>query len=141
MRCVCMLLFGAALPGLPAVQTRLKKNPEVLQVITDPWLRNFIDLECFVLSGMLAKDTITAEMAFMFEERNKPDSTIDYPMGGSAALVDALVRGIIKNGGKVMLKTPVEQIVMEQGRAVGVRLKSNNGTAEVCTEILIVMHN
>jgi hypothetical protein len=31
-------------------------------VVTDPWLRAMMDLECFVLSGMLAKDTITAEM-------------------------------------------------------------------------------
>lgn len=104
-----------------------------MQVVTDPWLRRFIDLECFVLSGMLAKDTITAEMAFMFQERNKPGSTIDYPMGGSAALVDALVRGITKQGGRVMLRSPVEEVVMEQGRAVGVRLQAadGNSTGEV----------
>jgi hypothetical protein len=30
------------------------------RVVTDPWLRKFLDLECFVLSGMLAKDTICA---------------------------------------------------------------------------------
>jgi hypothetical protein len=28
--------------------------------VTDPWLRAFLDLECFVLSGMTAKDTICA---------------------------------------------------------------------------------
>jgi phytoene dehydrogenase-like protein len=101
-----------------------------VQVVTDPWLRKFIDLECYALSGMLAKDTICAEMAFMFQERNKPGSTIDYPMGGSAALIDGLVRGITKNGGKVLLRTPVEEVVMENGRAVGVRLsgKGSNGS-------------
>lgn len=105
-----------------------------MQVVTDPWLRNFIDLECFVLSGMPAKDTICAEMAFMFMERNKPASTIDYPLGGSAALVDALVRGVEKNGGRVMLRSPVESVVMEGGRAAGVRLKSLPGkTGEVRT--------
>lgn len=97
----------------------------VVQVVTNEWLRRFIDLECFVLSGMLAKDTIAAEMAFMFQERNKPGSTIDYPMGGSAALVDALVRGITKQGGSVLLQAAVDEVVMEQGRAVGVRLKSS----------------
>jgi hypothetical protein len=30
------------------------------QVVTDPWLRGFLDLECFILSGMTAKDTICA---------------------------------------------------------------------------------
>jgi len=28
--------------------------------VTDPWLRSLMDLECFVLSGMLAQDTLTA---------------------------------------------------------------------------------
>lgn len=98
-------------------------------MVTNQWLRQFIDLECFVLSGMLAKDTITAEMAFMFQERNKPGSTIDYPMGGSAALIDALVRGITKRGGKVLLRSAVEEVVMESGRAVGVRLKSSGGNS------------
>lgn len=28
--------------------------------MTDPWLRSLMDLECFVLSGMLAQDTLTA---------------------------------------------------------------------------------
>lgn len=95
--------------------------------MTDPWLRNFIDLECYVLSGMPAADTICAEMAFMFMERNKAASTIDYPLGGSAALVDALVRGVNKNGGRVMLRAPVESVVMEGGRAAGVRLQGKRG--------------
>lgn len=33
------------------------------------------------------------EMAFMFHERHGGRSTIDYPLGGSRAIVDALVRG------------------------------------------------
>lgn len=107
-----------------------------MQVVTDPWLRNFIDLECFVLSGMPAKDTICAEMAFMFMERNKPDSTIDYPLGGSAALVDALVRGVEKNSGRVMLRAPVESVVMEGGRAAGVRLKAKPGQSGAVRALL-----
>lgn len=30
--------------------------------VTDPWLKSLLDLECFVLSGMVAKDTSCAEM-------------------------------------------------------------------------------
>ena len=93
------------------------------------WLRKFIDLECFVLSGMLAKDTIAAEMVYMYVERNGGRSTIDYPMGGSSAIVDALVRGICKyNGGSgsgsggrgaVVLNCPVQQILVEAGEGGG----------------------
>ena len=32
-------------------------------------------------------------MAYMFLERNSGTSTIDYPMSGSGAIVDALIRG------------------------------------------------
>lgn len=63
------------------------------KVVTNKWLRSFLDLECFVLSGMTARDTLTAEMAFMFLERNSGRSAIDYPMGGSASLVSGRVMG------------------------------------------------
>ena len=39
-------------------------------------------------------------------------------------MMDALVRGTRKYGGKMALSTPVEQVVMEDGRAVGMRLKN-----------------
>jgi hypothetical protein len=106
-----------------------------VQVVTDPWLRNFIDLECFVLSGMRARDTICAEMAFMFMERNKPGSTIDFPIGGTAAAVGALVAAIEGRGGEVRLRAAVEEIVVEGGRAVGVRLKGGvrgGGNGSTC---------
>lgn len=34
----------------------------------------------------------------------------DYPIGGSGAIVDALVRGLEKNGGTLRLGTHVEQV-------------------------------
>ena len=52
----------------------------------------------------------TAEMAFMFLERNSGRSKIEYPIGGSAAIVGALVRGIEKYGGKVTLRSHVEEV-------------------------------
>ena len=57
-----------------------------------------------------------AEMAFMFMERNAGKSTIDYPVGGSRAIVDALVRGIRKHGGRVLLRAPVQEILLEGAR-------------------------
>lgn len=67
---------------------------------------------------MLAKDTICAEMAFMLMERNRPGSTIDYPLGGTSSIVDALKRGIEKNGGKIMLRSHVEEILVEGDAAL-----------------------
>lgn len=39
-------------------------------------------------------------------------------------MVDALVRGVEKKGGKVMLGAHVEKVVVEDGKACGVRLRS-----------------
>ena len=101
---------------------------------------------------MPAKDTICAEMAFMFSERNPPArppsssppssssssssssspyvrSPFDYPVGGSRAIVDALVRGIEKFGGRVALNSRVEEIVVEGGRASGVRVVASSSSS------------
>jgi phytoene dehydrogenase-like protein len=48
---------------------------------------------------------------------------LDYPVGGAGALVDALVRGLSKHGGKLLLKSHVEEIIVENNTAVGVRLR------------------
>jgi all-trans-retinol 13,14-reductase len=47
-----------------------------------------------------------------------------YPVGGSQALPNALVEVIEKHGSKVNLRAPVQRILVENGRAVGVELKN-----------------
>lgn len=91
--------------------------------ITDSFLRRWLDLLCFLLSGLPASGTITAEMAFMFAEWFRPGVVLDYPRGGSGALVGALVRGLEKYGGKLLLGSHVAEIVVAGGRAVGLRLR------------------
>lgn len=107
------------LPQLGAVQSSVA---DLMRDLHDPWLRRLIDLECFLLSGLKAEGTIAPEVAFMFGERTR--SVIDYPIGGSGAIVQALVRGLQKWGGTLRLGTHVEQILVESGKAVGVRLRS-----------------
>ncbi len=91
--------------------------------VTDPFIRNWLDLLCFLLSGLPANATIAAEVAFMFADWYRPGVKLDYPVGGSGALVDALVRGLANNGGKLLLSAHVSEIVVEQNRAVGVKLR------------------
>lgn len=91
------------------------------QTVQDPWVRRLIDLECFLLSGLTAHETIAPEVAFMFGERTR--SVIDYPIGGSGAIVQTLVRGLEKWGGNLRLGAHVEQILTESGSVRGVRLR------------------
>jgi len=132
------LLFGPSLlkTGLLASTLTGPFSKLVDQHVSDPWLRKWLDLECYVLSGMLAEDTICAEMAFMFQERHSSTTSIDYPLGGGGAIVDALIRGIEKNGGNIMLSTHVDRIVGDgvgggsSGRATGVVATERRGTSK-----------
>ncbi len=90
--------------------------------IKDPFIRNWLNLLCFLLSGLPAEGTSAAEMAFMFADWYKPGVVLDYPVGGSGALVDALVRGLQKYGGQLRLNAHVKQIIVKNNRASGVIL-------------------
>lgn len=60
----------------------------------------------------------------MFAEWYKPGCCLEYPLHGSGAIVDGLVRGLKKFGGRISLGSHVEKIVVENGRATGVKLRS-----------------
>ena len=92
--------------------------------VREPFIRNWLDMLCFLLSGLPADGTITAEVAFMFAEWYRPGMQLDYPKGGSEGIIDALVRGIEKHGGEVRLGQHVEQITVQDGAATGVKLRS-----------------
>ncbi len=90
------------------------------QTVRDPWVRRLIDLECFLLSGLKADGTVTPEVAFMLGERSR--AGVEYPIGGSGAIVEALIRGLKRWGGELRLGTHVEQILVEYGKVTGVLL-------------------
>lgn len=100
--------------------------------IKDPFVRRSIDLECFLLSGLKAHETIAPEVAFMFGERDR--TSIDYPIGGSGAIVDALVRGLQRWGGELQLGCHIDRIVVESGAVKGVLLR----TGKVITAPVVI---
>ncbi|MDB9524545.1 NAD(P)/FAD-dependent oxidoreductase [Oscillatoria sp. CS-180] len=118
-----LLRYPAALlrllPQLGAVQQSVGTILD--RTVQDPWVRQLVDLECFLLSGLKAHGTIAPEVAFVFGERET--ASVDYPQGGSEALINALVRGLKKWSGELRLGTHVEQIQVQGGRATGVTLR------------------
>ena len=108
------------LPHVGAIQGSFGDLVE--RTVRDPWVQRLLDVECFLLSGLKAKDTVAPEMAFMFGERSQ--SVVDYPKGGSGAIIYALVRGLERYGGKLRLGTHVERILVENNQAVGVELRN-----------------
>lgn len=76
-------------------------------------------------------------MAYMFLERNSGHSTIDFPIGGSSAIVDALVRGEPRPA-LPCSAPPVLQALMQsprpalQARASAAALHPSSTPAPVC---------
>ena len=91
--------------------------------VADKFSRNWLDLLCFCLSGLPADGTVTAEMAMMMGEFYSPAAVMDCPKGGAKAISDALVRGIEKYDNHVFVNQHVDEILIENGSAVGVRLR------------------
>lgn len=95
--------------------------------VTDEFIRRWFDYLSFALSGLDASATLGAAVSYTFADLYEPGCLLDYPKGGSGAVVDALIRGIRKHGGVVQCSAHVDQILLdEEGSAVGVQLR--NGT-------------
>ena len=57
----------------------------------EPFLRRWLDALSF-FSGFPAKGTMSAAMIYCLTIFHKPDATLSAPTGGTAAVVNALVR-------------------------------------------------
>jgi phytoene dehydrogenase-like protein len=98
-------------------------GPMARRHLRDPFLLHWVDLLCFLISGLPIERTSAAAMATLFGEWFEPEACLDYPIGGSPAVVQALVRGVERHGGSVRTRAPVAQILVEGQQAVGVRLR------------------
>lgn len=119
------------LPGLAkaAPQAKFLNGPfSVLMSkaeLTDPFLKGWLDYLSFALSGLEADGTLGAAVSFTLGDLYRPNATLDYPIGGSGAVIAALKRGLEKLGGELRTGTHVEEIRIDgRGRATGVRLRN-----------------
>ena len=116
---------GRLLPHLAAMRHLAGAfGPLVDRHLQDPFLRHWVDLLCFLISGMPMADTNAAAMATLFGEWFEPDAHLDYPLGGSASVVNALVRGLESHGGSLQTGSAVSRLLVEDQRVVGVQLRS-----------------
>ena len=117
---------GLALLGQAAALARLGGGFGAIarRHLRDPFLLHWVELLCFLISGLGMEQTSSAAMATLFGEWFEPDACLDYPIGGSAAVVEALVRGLERHGGRLRCSAPVRQVLVNDGRAAGVLLES-----------------
>jgi phytoene dehydrogenase-like protein len=97
-------------------------GPMARRHLRDPFLLHWVELLSFLISGLPLDQTSAAAMATLFGEWFEPGACLDYPIGGSAAVAAALVRGMERHGGQLRTGAAVEQVLVEGSRATGVRL-------------------
>ena len=128
LRSVVLRYLGPILSSLPVLGRLTKPYSDVLdraKVRKGGFLRNYMDLLSFLLSGLDSNGTITAEVAFMLQEWTSDSAVLEFPVGGSQALADALAGAVTRRraDNKVYVNEHVEKIIVEDGRAVGVRTR------------------
>ncbi|KAE8726033.1 FAD/NAD(P)-binding oxidoreductase domain-containing protein isoform 2 [Hibiscus syriacus] len=105
--------IGMGLQGALGAPKLLRPFSEIMDSLElkDPIIRNWVDLLAFLLAGVKSN------------EWYKPGCTLEYPLNGSGAVIDALVRGLQNFRGRISLGSHVEKIIVENGKATGVKLK------------------
>jgi len=99
-------------------------GPMARRHLRDPFLLHWVEMLSFLISGLPLDQTSAAAMTSLFGGWFQPDAALDYPLGGSPAVAEALVRGLRRHGGDLRCGVAVAQILVEGGRAVGVELTS-----------------
>tara|TARA_B100000700_G_scaffold328678_1_gene447322 strand:+ start:2722 stop:4284 length:1563 start_codon:yes stop_codon:yes gene_type:complete len=90
--------------------------------IKDPILLKFIDIECFCWSVMPADRTPMINAGMVFSDRHA--GGINYPKGGVGIIAEKLVKGLIANGGNILYKSNVTNILIKDNKAYGVELEN-----------------
>jgi phytoene dehydrogenase-like protein len=65
-------------------------------------------------------------MLYILERFFEEGTCYAVPIGGTIEIANTLIRGLEKFGGKLQLNAHVDEILVENGRTVGVRLKNGN---------------
>ena len=63
-------------------------------------------------------------MAYTLFDLHREGAALDYPKGGFGMIAEAFMKILEETGGSLFLKTSVKEIVVERGRAIGVKLSN-----------------
>lgn len=88
--------------------------------IKDSQLLSFIDAECFIVSTVNALQMPMINASIVLCDRHF--GGINYPVGGVGSIAKSLAKGLVDQGSEILYKANVSNIIVEQGKAVGVRL-------------------
>ncbi|XVF07484.1 hypothetical protein REPUB_Repub06bG0143100 [Reevesia pubescens] len=92
--------------------------------VKDPQLLSFIDAECFIVSTVNALRTPMINAGMVLCDRHF--GGINYPVGGVGGIAESLAEGLIAQGSEILYRANVTNIILDQGKAIGVRLSDGS---------------
>jgi len=118
------------IPDLIKLQSHKTVYQYISQFIDDDFLRRVFSFHPLLVGGN-PFDTTSIYAMIHYLER---EWGVHYAMGGTGTIVDALAKLIREQGGNIHLNTEVNEILIENGKATGVRL--NDGTEHHADQIV-----
>lgn len=91
-------------------------------VTKDSWLESWLDALAFSLSALPAAKTGAATMAYTLFDLHRHGAVLDYPRGGVGRIAEVFEECIKENGGDIFTNSGVKDIVVQDGKAVGIIL-------------------
>ena len=141
---------GLSLPdklrtGLVTLYLRLTRNWQAMEKTpAHQWLPRYMGRRAYqtlwepLLRGKMGEHYREVNMAWFWARIHKRTPRLGYFQGGFQAFVDALVKHIRQRGGRVHLGTPVERVMVKDGRAVGLQVHGRADTVPCDTVIATV---
>jgi len=117
-------------PDLIRLQSHKTVYAYVSQFIEHDFLRRCFSFHPLLVGGNPFTTTSIYTMIHYLER----EWGVHFALGGTGAIINALVRLIEELGGQIHLNSEVEEILVEHGRAVGVRLA--DGTAHKADHVV-----
>lgn len=107
-------------PDLIRLQSYKTVYKYVAQFIDDEFLRRCFSFHPLLVGGN-PFDTTSIYAMIHYLER---EWGVHYAMGGTGAIVEALVNLITEQGGQLHLEAEIDEILVTEGKAQGIRLKN-----------------
>lgn len=125
-----MVDMAKIVPSMISLESYRTVYGLVSRYIKDPRLRQVFSFHPLLVGGNpFSTTSIYALIAYLERKWG-----VWYAMGGTGAIVQALVQLIVELGGKFRLGETVEEILIAQGKVKGVRLNSGE---ELLSEIVV----
>lgn len=106
-------------PDLIKLQSHKSVYKYVSQFIEDDFLRRAFSFHPLLVGGNPFETTSIYSMIHYLER----EWGVHYAMGGTGSIVNGLVKLINEQGGEVHLESEIDEILVENGKAKGIRLK------------------